>query len=78
MGLHNVSKKITMNISKYDGKSIKQTVQYELDVKYKNVNPIKVLDPEGGIQYYEGGFNSQGQAHGKGIFCRSLLCRIRQ
>ena len=33
VGLHNVSKKITMNISKYDGKSVKQTVQYELDVK---------------------------------------------
>ena len=47
-----------------------EEIEYELDVKYKNVNPIKVLDPEGGIQYYKGGFNSQGQCQGKGIWIK--------
>ena len=45
-------------------------IQYEIDVKYKDINPIKVLDPEGGIQYYKGGFNRQGQCHGKGIWIK--------
>ena len=53
-----------------------EEIPYELDVKYKNVNPIKVLDPEGGIQYYEGGFNSQGQAHGKGIWIKDYSIYI--
>ena len=39
-------------------------------MKYKDINPIKVLDPEGGIQYYKGGFNSQGQCHGRGIWIK--------
>ena len=46
------------------------SIKYEIDVKYKDITPIKVLDPEGGIQYYKGGFNSQGQCHGKGIWIK--------
>lgn len=45
-------------------------IDYEIDVKYKDVTPIKVLDPEGGIQYYKGGFNKDGQCHGKGIWIK--------
>lgn len=45
-------------------------IEYEIDVKYKDISPIKVLDPEGGIQYYKGNFNKQGQCHGKGIWIK--------
>jgi hypothetical protein len=47
-------------------------IEYEKGVKYKDIAPIKVLDPEGGIQYYKGGFNSHGQCHGKGIWVKDL------
>ena len=47
-----------------------EQIEYENDVKYKDINPIKVLDPEGGIQYYKGGFNKNGQCHGKGIWIK--------
>lgn len=47
-----------------------EEIEYDLDVKYTNINPIKVLDPEGGMQYYKGGFNFQGQCQGKGIWIK--------
>ena len=47
-----------------------EEIEYELDVKYKDICPIKVLDPEGGTQYYKGGFNAQGQCHGRGIWVK--------
>ena len=45
-------------------------IDYEYDVKYRDMPPIKVLDPEGGSQYYQGGFNKKGECHGKGIWIR--------
>lgn len=45
-------------------------IEYENDVKYKDIPPIKVLDPNGGSQYYQGGFNQKGQCHGKGIWIK--------
>ena len=45
-------------------------INYENDVKYRNIPPIKILDPEGGAQYYYGGFNSKGECHGKGIWIK--------
>ena len=45
-------------------------IEYEIDVKFRDVPPIKILDPQGGIQYYKGGFNRQGQCHGKGIWIK--------
>ena len=45
-------------------------INYENDVKYLNIPPIKILDPEGGSQYYYGGFNSKGECHGKGIWIK--------
>ena len=45
-------------------------IEYELDIKFKDINPIKVLDPEGGIQYYKGSFNKEGKCHGKGIWIK--------
>lgn len=45
-------------------------IEYEIDVKYRDIPPIKVLDPKGGIQYYKGGFNRQGECHGKGIWVK--------
>jgi len=51
-------------------------IEYETDVKYKNINPIKILDPEGGSQYYKGGFNTQGQCHGRGIWIKDYSVYI--
>ena len=31
---------------------------------------IRVLDLDGGSQYYQGGYNSKGECHGKGIWIR--------
>ena len=45
-------------------------IEYENDVKYRDIPPIKVLDPNGGSQYYQGGFNQKGQCHGKGIWVK--------
>ena len=45
-------------------------INYENDVKYQNIPPIRVIDPEGGSQYYQGGYNSRGECHGKGIWIR--------
>ena len=45
-------------------------IEYENDVKYRDIPPIKVLDPNGGSQYYQGGFNQKGQCHGKGIWIK--------
>ena len=45
-------------------------INYELDVKYRDMPPIKILDPEGGSQYYQGGFNKKGECHGKGIWIK--------
>lgn len=46
-------------------------INYEIDVKYRDVPPIKVLDPDGGSQYYQGGFNKKGECHGKGIWIKN-------
>ena len=32
-------------------------IEYENDIQYKDIPPIKVIDPNGGSQYYHGGFN---------------------
>ena len=45
-------------------------IEYEIDIKYRDAPPIKILDPQGGIQYYKGSFNRQGQCHGKGIWIK--------
>ena len=45
-------------------------INYELDVKYRDIPPIKILDPEGGSQFYQGGFNKNGECHGKGIWIK--------
>ena len=45
-------------------------IEYEFDVQYKDIGPIKILDPEGGIQYYKGGFNKEGKCQGKGIWIK--------
>ena len=55
-------------IEKY-GSKIKE-IEYESDVKYRNINAIKVMDPEGGVQYYKGGYNNEGQCHGEGIWIK--------
>ena len=47
-------------------------IDYEEDVFYKNVNPIKVIDNENLTQYYFGGFNKKGQCHGKGIWVKDF------
>ena len=48
-------------------KSKLDLIKYEEDIFYKNINPIKIIDNENNIQYFKGGFNKQGQAHGFGI-----------
>lgn len=45
-------------------------IEYENDIQYKDIPPIKVIDPNGGSQYYHGGFNRKGQCHGKGIWIK--------
>ena len=45
-------------------------INYEVDAKYINIPPIRVLDLEGGSQYYQGGFNPKGECHGKGIWIK--------
>ena len=47
-------------------------IEYEEDVFYKNVNPIKVIDNENLTQYYFGGYNKKGQCHGKGIWVKDF------
>lgn len=47
-------------------------IQYEEDVYYKNLNPVKVLDNENCYQYYFGGFNKKGQCHGRGIWVKDF------
>ena len=47
-------------------------IKYEQDVNYQNLNPIKVIDGENYTQYYKGGFNNKGQAHGKGIWIKDF------
>ena len=47
-----------------------EEIEYEPDVKYRNINAIKVMDPEGGVQYYKGGYNNEGQCHGEGIWIK--------
>ena len=37
-----------------------ENIEYKMDIKYEEVTPMKVLDPEGGIQYYKGGLNKHG------------------
>ena len=45
-------------------------IEYEEEIKYKDIWPIKILDPEGSSQYYKGGFNVHGQCHGRGIWVK--------
>ena len=45
-------------------------INYEVDAKYINIPPIRVLDLDGGSQYYQGGFNTKGECHGKGIWIK--------
>jgi hypothetical protein len=47
-------------------------IKYEPDTKYQNVNPIKIIDGENNTQYYKGGFNDKGQAHGRGIWIKDF------
>lgn len=47
-------------------------IPYEEDVFYKDLNPVKVNDNEGSVQYYKGGFNKKGQCHGKGIWIKDF------
>ena len=43
-------------------------IQYEPDVYYSNLNPIKVILNQSNQQFYQGGFNSKGQCHGRGAW----------
>lgn len=47
-------------------------IKYEPDVAFQNLNPIKVIDGENNTQYYRGGFNAKGQAHGHGIWVKDF------
>lgn len=47
-------------------------IQYEDDVFYQNVNPLKVMDSDNSYQYYYGGYNKKGQCHGKGIWVKDF------
>ena len=47
-------------------------IEYEEDVYYKDMNPVKVIDNENGTQYYYGGYNKKGQCHGKGIWVKDF------
>ena len=53
-------------------KSKLDLIKYEEDIFYKNINPIKIIDNENNIQYFKGGFNKQGQAHGFGIWIKDF------
>ena len=53
-------------------KSKLDLIKYEEDIYYKNINPIKIIDNENNIQYFKGGFNIQGQAHGFGIWIKDF------
>ena len=53
-------------------KSKLDLIKYEEDIFYKNINPIKITDNENNIQYFKGGFNKQGQAHGFGIWIKDF------
>lgn len=47
-----------------------EDILYEKDIKYENVNPLKIYleeDPNE-VQYYKGSFNDKGQCHGNGIW----------
>lgn len=45
-------------------------IRFEEDVEYENVNPIKVEDCNGEIQYYQGSYNKEGKCHGFGIWSK--------
>ena len=47
-------------------------IKYEEDIFFQNVNPIKITDTEKNVQYYQGGFNSKGQAQGRGIWIKDF------
>ena len=47
-------------------------IEFEEDVYYKDMNPVKVIDNENGTQYYYGGYNKKGQCHGKGIWVKDF------
>lgn len=46
------------------------SIQFENDSKYKDINAIKITEPSGEIQYYQGSYNSRGQCHGEGIWLK--------
>ena len=45
-------------------------INYEKDIIFDNINPIKVIEPSGEAQYYHGSFNQKGQCQGKGIWTK--------
>ena len=45
-------------------------INFENDVVFDNISPIKVIDSSGEPQYYHGGFNQKGQCQGKGIWTK--------
>ena len=49
-----------------------KNIDYELNIPYKDMPPIKILDSEGGIQYYKGGFTNKGYCEGKGIWIKDF------
>ena len=52
-------------------------IKYEEDIFFQNVNPIKITDTEKNVQYYQGGFNSKGQAQGRGIWIKDFNIYIK-
>ena len=46
-------------------------IPYEIDTKFDNIVPIKIVDSSGDTQYYQGSFNYEGKCHGPGIWYKS-------
>ena len=51
-------------------KLLLNSINYEKDVVFNNINPLKIFEPSGEPQYYHGSFNKKGQCHGKGIWTK--------
>ena len=44
---------------------------YEEEIEYDDIYPIKIEDSSGDIQYYQGCFNYKGQCHGPGTWVKN-------
>ena len=55
-------------------KNLKEEINeilFEENIKYDNIIPIKIKGPSGEEQYYQGGYNDNGNCHGPGIWVQN-------